>query len=215
MAVLRTVYSWQWPSADALWKLSKWIIVNSIKPSVQCYNETERPKGQDPFLAAYQCSYNGKNTKTIPTDDSNATYGNYQQQTTMTQLNQPATPSSMQPMQQTPGNLYQQYEVCQAQPIDLQQTYHARFPPYNYQPSSSQQMYCFHFPPHPSPHLNTTQAAVSSHIVHKNDIEADDSSDKETQDPIYGWQLVNRTKKRKREKSQKKGQHNQSNSYNN
>jgi len=48
------------------------------------------------------------------------------------------------------------------------------------------------------------QAAVSSHIVFENDNEPDDSSDKETQGPIHEWQLVNKTKKMKREQSQKK-----------
>jgi hypothetical protein len=48
------------------------------------------------------------------------------------------------------------------------------------------------------------QAAVTPHTVHEEDLEPEESIDKETQDPIHEWQLVNKTKKRKREQSQKK-----------
>jgi hypothetical protein len=46
--------------------------------------------------------------------------------------------------------------------------------------------------------------AVTPHIVHEEDLEPKESSDKGTQDPIHEWQLVNNTKKGKREQSQKK-----------
>jgi hypothetical protein len=71
----------------------------------------------------YQRCNSGKNTKMNPTNGLNLHYGNPQQQLATSPPNQPTTSFSMQPMQQTPINLQQQYEVCQVQPADLQQTY--------------------------------------------------------------------------------------------
>ena len=48
------------------------------------------------------------------------------------------------------------------------------------------------------------QIAVTPHIAHAEDAELEENSDKETQDPIHEWHMVNNTKKRKIEHNQKK-----------
>jgi hypothetical protein len=105
-------------------------------------------------------------------------------------------------MQQTPINLQQQYEVCQVQPADLQQTYYTQFLPLSCQLATPQQTYCSHFPPLPS-QQDTMQVVVTPHVVHEEDLEPANSSDNGTKDPIHEWQLVSNAKKKKREQSQK------------
>jgi hypothetical protein len=132
----------------------------------------------------------------------NPLYGNYQQQLATTQQNQPTTSYSMQPLQQISINFQQQYEVCQVQPSNLHQTCNTQFSPLNYQQANPQQLYNSHFPPLSLQQI-TTQAAITSQIESIDNIELEESSDKETQEPVHEWQSVDKTKKRKRELSQK------------
>jgi hypothetical protein len=92
----------------------------------------------------------------------------------------------MHPMQHTPINLNQQYEVCQVQPADLQHTYNTQFLPPSCQLPTPQQTYWYHFPPL-SPKKTAMQAAVTPQTVREEDLEPEESSDKETQDPIHEW----------------------------
>jgi hypothetical protein len=82
----------------------------------------------------------------------------------------------MQPLQQIPINLQQQYEVCQVQPADPQQTYNTQFLPLSRQLATPQQTYCSHFPPLPS-QQDTMKVAFTPHIVHEEDLEPEESSD--------------------------------------
>jgi len=135
---------------------------------------------------------------------SNPLYGNYQQQFAATQLNQPTTSFSMQPSQQSPSNSQQQYEVCQIQLTNLHQTYNTRYPPLNYQQTNLQQMYNTHFPPlPPPPPAYAKQAIATTQCESDEDLEFEEYSDKETQEPVYEWQSVDKTKKRERELNQK------------
>jgi len=133
---------------------------------------------------------------------SNPLYGNHQQQFAATQLNQPTTSLFMQPFQQSPNNSQQQYEVCQIQPTNLHQTYNTQYPPLNYQQTNLQQMYNSHFPPLPLLH-NAKQTIVTTQSESDEDLELEECSDKETQEPVHEWQSVDKTKKRKTELTQK------------
>jgi len=134
---------------------------------------------------------------------SNPLYGNYQQPFAATQLNQPTTSLFMQPSQQSPNNSQQQYEVCQIQPTNLHQTYNTQYPPLNYQQTNLQQMYNSHFFPLPLLH-NAKQAIVTTQSESDEDLELEEYSDQEAQEPVQEWQSVDKTKKRNRELNQKK-----------
>ena len=109
----------------------------------------------------------------------------------------------MQPSQQSPNNSQQQYEVCQIQPTNLHQTYNTQYPPLNYQQTNLQQMYNYHFSPLPLLH-NAKQAIVTTQSESDEDLELEECSDKETQEPLQEWKSVDqKKKKRKRELTRK------------
>ena len=63
-------------------------------------------------------------------------------------------------------------------------------------------MYNSHFPPLPLLH-NAKQAIVTTQSESDEDLELEEYSDKETQEPVHEWQSVDKTKKRKRELTRK------------
>jgi len=63
-------------------------------------------------------------------------------------------------------------------------------------------MYNSHFPPLPLLH-NAKQTIVTTQSESDEDLELEECSDKETQEPIHEWQSVDKTKKRKRELTRK------------
>ena len=133
-----------------------------------------------------------------------------QQQFAATQPNQPTTSLFIQPSQQSPYNSQQQYEVCQIQPTNLHQTYNTQYPPLNYQQTNLQQMYNSHCFPLPLLR-NAKQAIVRTQSESDENLEHEECSDKETQEPLHEWQSVDKnewqsvdkTKKRKRELTRK------------
>jgi len=108
----------------------------------------------------------------------------------------------MQSSQQSPNNSQQQYEVCQIQPINLHQTYNSQYPPLNYQQTNLQQMYNSHCFPLPLLR-NAKQAIVRTQSESDENLEHEECSDKETQEPLHEWQSVDKTKKMKRELTRK------------
>jgi hypothetical protein len=114
------------------------------------------------------------------------------------------------PLLLTPCNPFNKYQstfnnnkryVKSNQQIYIRPTIH-NFPPLNYQPKNPQQLYNSHFPPL-FLQQNATQAAITSQIESDDDLELEESSDKETQESVHEWQSVDKTKKRKRKLSQK------------
>jgi hypothetical protein len=64
-------------------------------------------------------------------------------------------------------------------------------------------MYNSHFPPLSLQQNATPTAAFTSQIESDDNLELEENSNKETQEPVHEWQSVDKTKKSKRELNQK------------
>jgi hypothetical protein len=134
-------------------------------------------------------------------NSSTPQYGNHQHQYTPPPQTQLPASFFMQPFRQPMVNSPQQYEVCQTQPDNLQQSYDTQFPPPYHQHANSHRT--------PStlsiqlPHLtNAPPIAVAPLIKYSDDRDLTESSDTETHESAHEWQSVGTAKKRKRTRRQ-------------